>query len=664
MIPSNLRRLLEPESIAVVGVSADSSKHGARVVANLRSLGFAGEVWGVNPSRPEVEGIEVFASIPDLPAPPDLVVAAVPAAAAVDVVASAEGAGAVVVFAAGFAESGQTGLEESLRESARSSGVRVIGPNSGGVIRPGRGLAASFLTCLDRPPGQIRSGPIAVVSQSGGIASYLNNLASGRGEGLAATISTGNEADVDLGEAIDAVSGLDEVSVVVVVLETVRDGPRLFGAVRSCHEKGKTVVACRLGSGENSAHLLASHTGAMAVADKVMTGVLSSLGVSVATTPAEAYEVASIVAKSQPPAGRRVGIVTHSGGFAILLSDLAERAGLILPRPSADLADAMAPALDHGSATNPLDLGAIIGGPERFATAVDRFAGSGEYDVVLAVTSAHPPAHTDARASSLLDLQSPVPVVHLWLAGDQGEEGLRQLRAAGAATTDDPHAAVAALGALTRETNRAPLPEPIPGPPETWGLPPVLGDLAQTAHEAVLLADRLGFPVVVKAEADGLLHKTELDAVRLGLRTDDEVDTAFAHVVKQAAAAGWDSAHARVQPLRSGLEMIVGGVARQPLGPLVTVGLGGVSAEAVSDVVFSPAPIGVMAAMRLIDRLAGRRLLDGWRGSPPADVSRLAEIVSLVSRGIAGGSVVEFEINPLTWTGEEWVAVDWITVGG
>jgi len=503
---------------------------------------------------------------------------------------------------------------------------------------------------------------VAVISQSGGIASYLNNLAGSRGEGIAVTVSTGNEADLDLGEALDAVSGLDEVSVVLVVLETVRDGPTLFAGIRSCQAMGKTVVACRLGSGQSSARLLASHTGALALPEKILDGVLATLGVPVAATPEEAYDVATIVARSAPPQDPRIGVVTHSGGFAILLSDLAEQAGLDLPQPSARLAESVVASLDHGSATNPLDLGAVIGGPQRFAMAVSQFGDSGEYDIVLAVTTAHPPAHTGTRVSSLLDLDSPVPVVHLWMAGDQGEAGLRELRSGGAPVTDEPRAAVAALRALTLACDDSPSPEPIQGAPESWGVPNMLGEVATTSDEAVAVAKRLGFPVVVKAEADGLLHKTELGVVRLGLRDEGQVSTAFDDVTKAASLAGWSSAVARIQRYRPGLEMIVGAVAHETLGPLVSVGMGGVMAEVTSDVVFAPGPIGVPTAVRLIDRLASRTVLDGYRGGLAADVGHLAEIVSLISRGIAGGTVTEFEINPLVWDGAEWLALDWLVL--
>ena len=182
---TDLDRLLDPASIAIAGLSADQAKHGGRALGHLRRLGFPGTIWGVHPGVPEIDGVEMFVSISDLPHPPDLVISAVPAAAAADVVADAAGVGAVIVFAAGFGESGADGLalEEGLADAAASAGTRLLGPNSGGVIRPRRGLAASFLTCLDRPKEETRSGPIGVVTQSGGTGSYRHNLAAGRGGG-------------------------------------------------------------------------------------------------------------------------------------------------------------------------------------------------------------------------------------------------------------------------------------------------------------------------------------------------------------------------------------------------------------------------------------------------------------------------------------------------
>ena len=689
---SDLDRLLDPATIAIVGLSADPDKHGGRVLGHLRRLGYGGEVYGVNPRLPELEGVEVFETVAGLPQPPDLVVCAVPAGAVGEVADQSAGAGAMIVFAGGFSESGSDGrvVEEALARRARSAGVRVLGPNSGGVIRPSRGLAASFLTCLDRPARQVRSGPVGVVTQSGGTGSYLHNLAAARGSGLAVSVSTGNEIDIKLGEAVAAASQLDEVKVVLALVETVRDGPVFIESVRSSMDRGKPVVVCRIGTGAHGKTLMTSHTGAMAVPERVLEGVLDSLGVILAETPGEAYEIAEMIALTPPPAGDRTAIVTHSGGIAIHLADLAERHRVRLPAPGPELRARLEPLLDQGVANNPLDMGGIIGGPGRFAQVVEVIAHSGEYDIVLAVSTAHPPAHTEERVRSLASMpdgghevvplrsggtdaserservEGGVPVLHLWMAGDQAAHGLTMLRDAGIPVTEEPRAAIRGVIGLARlgQIPTVTPVEPLAADFEDWGLPLVEGEAVTNAADAVEVAQRLGYPVVVKVISPGLAHKTELGGVRLNLPDAQAVIDALAEVGAAARLAGVDVAGARVERYRPGLELIVGALVDPVFGPLVSVGMGGVLTELVDDVVFAPAPVDVAGARRMINRLRGRPLLDGFRGGSPADIDGLARIIAVVSRGLVGSAVEEVEINPVIWTGAEWVAVDWLVVTG
>ncbi len=662
---SDLSPLLDPGSIAIAGLSSDESKHGGRVLTHLRRHGFGGPIRGVNPRLPRVDGVDMYGSIGELPEPPDLVVAAVPAAAAVEVVAQCSGVGAVVVFGAGFAESGPEGavLQAELAHAAAAAGTRVLGPNSGGLIRPDRGLTASFLTCLDRPGDQIRSGAVAVVTQSGGTGSYIHNLAAQRGDGLAVSVATGNEVDIALGEAVDAVSRLDEVRVVLAIVETLRDGAAFIEAVRTAHDRGIRVVVCRLGTGVRARSLMTSHTGALAVSSAILDGVLDALGVVTAETPGEAYEVATLLAGAPVALGRRVGIVTHSGGAAILLADIAERTGLELPSPGEELQAAVAPLLDHGTADNPLDMGGIITGPARFAQAVDLLARSREFDVVVAVSTAHPPAHTPRRVEALVGLDRDFPVINLWMAGDQATDGLTALRREGVPVTEEPRAAMRAARGLVASTADQEHLAPIRGPVETWGIPLDRGALVSSAAEATKAATEIGFPVVVKAEAPGLSHRTDIGGVRLDLRGTADVERAFTDVVGAARAAGRQAASARVQRYRPGLEVIVGALVHPSLGPLVSVGMGGVFAELIGDVVFAPAPVGTTRALSMIGRLRSRPVLDGFRGLPPADVGELARIVSTMSRGILGSGVREIEVNPLIWGGDGWMGVDLMVAG-
>lgn len=659
---TDLDRLLNPASIAIVGLSADQAKHGGRVLAHLRQTGYVGTIWGIHPHTPYVEGVEMYESLADVPHPPDLAISAVPAAAIIDVVADAAGVGAVIVFAGGFGESGAEGLalEEGLAEAAATVGARVLGPNSGGVIRPARGLTASFLTCLDRPAEEIRSGSVGVVTQSGGTGSYLHNLAADRGGGLAVSVSTGNEVDIKLGEAIGAVSQLDEVKVIVAVIETVRDGETFIEEVDSSFARGNPVVACRIGTGTRGRALMTTHTGAMAAPAEILNGVLDSLGVVVAETPGEALEVAELMARVAPLTGDRVGIVTHSGGIAIHLADLGDRLGLNLPPPSSRLAALLEPLLDHGTATNPLDMGGIVAGPTRFAEVVAEFAGSGDYDLVLAVSTAHPPDHGDERVRALLALETETPIVHLWMAGDQARGPLASLRSAGAPIAEDPRAAIRAVAGLSRVASRRPRirPEPIRGEPETWGVPFVAGEIVESPGAAVAVAGRLGYPVVLKAVSPHLAHKTEVNGVRLDLGTETEVRIGYDEIV--AATKTFDIEGIRVERFHPGLEVILGGIFDDDFGPLVSIGLGGVFIELLDDVVFAPSPVDTEEAKEMIERLRGRVLFEGYRGMPSADVDRLASMVSLFSRGFVGSGFREMEINPLVWDGNYWVAVDWL----
>lgn len=680
---TGIGRLLAPRSIAIVGLSADATKHGRRVLNNLRSLGYAGEVWGVNPSCPEVSDVAVFATLAELPGVPDVIVSAVPAQHVSSVVrdAGAVGAGAVIVFAGGFAEAGEPGgsLQSDLSRAILETGVRVLGPNSGGVIVPSNGLAMSFLTCLDRPAEQIRSGGVGLVTQSGGTGSYIHNLAAAKGGGLAASISTGNEVDVGVADGIAALTDLDEVRAIGVVLETVRDGPAFLAAVRRAHNAGKRVVVVRIGRSDRGHRLMQTHTGAMARPSRVVEGVLSSLGVAVAETPEEMFEIAEILARTPPPAGRRAGVVTHSGGIAILLSDLAAGTPIELPVPGPALRSVLEPLLQQGSADNPLDMGGIIGGPQRFGEVVDAVARSGDVDLVLAVSTAHPPAHTAARVDSLLALSTPVPVVHLWMGGDVAAHGLAALRESGAPVTEEPRAAMRALAALVEPTLGQAAPavdstsdqSPVLATPmtehatkqlvESWGFATVAGEIATTADMAISIANRLGFPVVLKISSADIVHKTEVGGVAIGLTDAQAVASAFDDVMAAVRAAEPDASidGVLVERCVNGPEVILGALHDETFGPMVLVGLGGVVAEALDDARMALAPLGLTHARQMIDSLAGLRVLTNPRVGQPADLDALATLLVLLGDRVgADPSIGSIDLNPIVWSGSQWLVLD------
>ena len=679
----SLARLLSPEAIAVVGLSVDPSKHGGRVVANLKRLGFRGEVWGVNPGMPDVPGVEVFASLDRLPSSPDLVVCAIPAGAVPGTVRAAGTvqAGGVVVFAGGFREVGEDGaaLQDDLVAAAREAGVAVLGPNSGGVIRPSVGLAASFLTCLDRPASEVRPGPVGLVTQSGGTGSYVHNLAAERGSGLAVSVSTGNEAVSGLSDGIDALVELDEVKVIALVMETVRRGRAFMESVQRAHQAGKPVVACRIGSSPRGERLMTTHTGAMAAPSKLLDGVLDSLGVTVAETPEEMLAVAEVMARAGEVGGERIGVITHSGGIAILLSDLADRIGLELPQPSMALAGELAPFLQLGTAANPLDMGAIIGGPGRFADVVERFAASGEFDAVLAVSTAHPPAHTVERAEGLVALDPQVPVVHLWMAGDVADAGLQMLRAAALPVVTEPRAAIRAMGGLGRTLHRTVPSEtprtPMPAVPATehaakevlasWGLTVVEGGLAGSVDQAVALASSLGGRVVMKVSSPDIPHKTDVGGVVLGIGDPAAARQAYQQIVTGVSGLRPDARieGVRVERMTTGVEAIVGMITDRLFGPMVMVSLGGVATEGLGVERWGPAPVDPEYARRMVEGVAGLEATLGRRGDPGVAVRALSELVARASEHFVASGLLEVEMNPVAWNGERWEILDAVMRG-
>jgi len=387
------------------------------------------------------------------------------------------------------------------------------------------------------------------------------------------------------------------------------------------------------------------------------------------------YEICEILARTPTPMGRRVGVITHSGGIAIMLSDLAERTAIDLPPPGPTLRQTLEPLLAQGSADNPLDMGSIIGGAHRFGEVVKAFTDSGDFDLVLAVSTAHPPAHTRERVKALLAVESDVPVVQLWMAGDVGDEGLDAMRAAGVPVTEEPRAAIRALAALV-DTTQDPTAVTcdvvgIPEGPLTefaakrvardWGFPVVEGELATTEDEAVQAANRLGYPVVVKISSPDVDHKTEVGGVLVGRSDAASVAAAFHQLTVAVKTAMPDATIEGVLVERhiEGPEVIIGAMRDEVFGPMALIGIGGVVAEALDDARMAPAPIAAPHARRMIDSLSGLTLLAAPRRGSPADLDALAVLlVMLADRFAAEPSISSIDLNPVAWSGSEWLVLD------
>lgn len=689
----NLARLLDPSSVAIVGLSANEEKHGARVLRNLQQFGFQGDIWGVNPRGEDLHGVPTYATLSEVPGSPDAVVLAIPAARIHDAIVEAGelGAGGAVLFGGGFAEAGDEGaaLQRRIRDAARAAGVRLVGPNSAGIVNAADSAVMSFLTCLERPSEQLRPGPVALITQSGGTASFIHNLAAGRGSGTALTVSTGNEADVEVGEVLQYAVERPDVRCVALLLETVRTGPSFLAGARRALELGKPIVVCKVGVSDVGRRVMATHTGAMAGEQRRFEAVFDALGITSVTTPEELFDVAEILARVPVPHGDGVGVVTHSGGTAVLMADLLAGADATLPQPEAELQDALAPYLQLGASGNPTDLGGIITEPHRFGEVVRLFLEDDAYAIVVEASTPHPTAHTVDRVREMIDLaqRTDKPLINLWLAGDLGDEGLTLLREAGAAVSTSATGVARAVQGLIRfgAVRRRGVPaDPEPDPDvlarlrqqagrqlneadskevlASLGIPVMGNGLAPTPQEARALAERIGFPVVVKLASGDLAHKSELGAVALDVRDADAVEAACTRMLtaatEQAPRVPIDGF--LVEEFAPGVEMIVGLTRDEVFGPLVLVGLGGVYAEALDDVRVGLAPLDLDEAGRLVAGLQGSRILSGFRGAPAADIDALAEIlVTLSTVATAYGDVLaEVDVNPLIFADGRWRAAD------
>lgn len=693
---AGLDRLLRPESVAIVGLSTDPRKHGARVLSALRRFGFGGTVWGVHPKETEIDGVPTVPSLRDLPAGPDAVVLAVPGAQVPRVLedAGAVGCGGAIAFGGGFAEAGSDGaaLQVRARDAARDAGVRLLGPNSAGVIDASACVVLSFLTCLDRSPQSLRPGPVGVVTQSGGTASYLHNLAAERGSGLAVTVSTGNEADVGAGEVMETLVARPDVRAIALVLETVRDGPRFLATARASVEAGKPVVVCKIGRSRAGERVMRTHTGAMAAPWRRYLAVFDALGITVTGTPEELFDVAELMARAPVPAGGDVGVVTHSGGTAVLLADKLDELRVALPEPTPRLQRDLEPYLQLGAPGNPTDLGGIITEPGRYPEVVRMFAYDPAYAVVVAASTPHPREHARDRAAELAAIArtSTSPVLNLWLAGDVGAEGLRVLRGAGVPVTTSVDGMVRAVAGLVRfgEVRRRPaVPVAEPDPDVLAGLASLARDgtvdlteeegkraldllgyptlrraFVRTPDEAAKAAAGIGFPVVAKLVSRDVAHKTDVGGVVLDLGDGDAVRHACEAIDRNLRASTPDAAvdGYLVEEYAPGTEMVTGFVTDPALGPLVVVGTGGSLAEAIDDVALAVPPFGVERALDLIRSLRGYRLLRGYRGSPGADEDALAALVARLSHlAVTYVDVVEeIEVNPVVHANGHWRAAD------
>ena len=692
----DLSAIFEPTSVAVVGASEDPVKFGGRVLAYLSTRQWQGRVVPVHPRLSSVQGHKAAPDIASIDGTIDLAVIAAPQAVVETTILQCVAAGvrAAVVFASGYAEAGETGRQRQreLVATAARGGLRIVGPNCIGVVNARRHFAATFATMwLD---GWDAPGVVSIVSQSGAMASYFYVMLRDRGLGIATWCSTGNEGDIDVAECIAYAARDSGTRVVLAALEGVTDGARLLAALNEARAAGKPVILLKLGRSQVGRAAAASHTGALSGEGRIFDAAVRQAGAIVASTFSEAVDVAAAFVTAPLARGRRLGIVSASGGGGIMAADRAENVGLEVAELDHALRTKLDELLPGGNSRNPVDVTAmVLTDMELMVAPIALVAASPDVDaLVVFLTSAF---RTDIMVEKLI-ARLHAHGVHecgkpVMLTTTASPQGFARLHAAGFPSYVEPVHSVDALAILCNWRENAAqasvagsnvLFDPLQLPrhvvlPESldeaslltlfghYGIPVAPTARVTSQDAAIARAAEFGPVVAMKLSVPGLAHKSELGGVMLGIRNEAQVTQAWAAL--SAKAATFHGAEVTlpsviVQRQMLGVAELMLGMRRDPsFGAVIMVGLGGKWVEILDDVAIRIAPVDAQQANAMLQSLRGAPALAGARGQPAADLQAAVLAIVAFSRFAADASgVATAEINPfvLGRKGEGGWAVD------
>src|SRR3984893_7230633 len=690
----DLQPLFSPDSVAIVGASADTHTLRGRTTQFLIEHGYPGRIYPVTRSQPEVFGLRSYATVAELPEAPDLAVVIVPAAYVVQTLEECghKGVRAAVVISSGFAEErgeAAQARDEALRRVIESSGIVVCGPNSEGIVNPLKPLVATFSPVFHDPQQSLfplsgKSRAIAVSCQSGALTFAF--LSRGRPGQLRFTYqaSAGNQPCLEAHDYIDWLIDTGGADVFLAYLEGIR-GPTRFRAVADkAASAGKPLILAKVGRSEAGRRAAASHTGSLAHSGAVDDAIFRHHGIIRGEDLDHMLDIAAAFAFCKLPKGNRVAVITGSGGSAVWMSDILSAHGLELPVLEEELQQRLMALLpSYASAQNPVDGTAQAIHEVGYAKLVEIVRESKRIDTILLIGSLANEATAKTRAEELAEVtgttEQPI-LLSTYTTATEGamarfaEAGIpcytsmpscaRAIRAlvdyatfqiwrcqrkSAAATPpdvrDEVGCAFAAAGPVLTEAEAKALLARygVARPPEA---------LVTSADEAAGAAARLVGPVAHKVQSPDITHKTEAGAVALGLSGDGAVREAYQRIIGNAAEAQPDAAiqGVLVQAMAPrGHEIILGTTRDATFGPMLMVGLGGIHVEVLRDVAFAPVPINPDEALELIGELNDTALLDGVRGAPPADRAALAELMARLSRFASDHAdlIEEIDLNPV-----------------
>ena len=681
---SHIRYLFEPRSIAIVGASRDKSKIGYAVLKNIQSGGYRGRIYPVNPVGGDIEGVPVFRSILDIEEEIDVACITIPAKLVFGAVSQCADRGVkhCIIITSGFSEVGNFKEEKEIIDYARARGMRILGPNVFGVYSSQVCLNATFVS------GDIPSGHLAMITQSGALGLTLIGQASVENIGLSAIVSVGNKSDIDESDLLTYLCDQETTRIILMYIEGVRDGEKFIQAVKKTTWK-KPVVVIKSGRSEKGARAAASHTGSLAGSDEVFDDLIHQCGALRAESTKEAFSWAMILAGNQLPKGGNTVIITNGGGAGVMATDACEKYGVSLYDDPQNLKSVFSPVIPaFGSTKNPIDI-------TGQAAAVDY---TKAFDAALADSNIHTVfgIYCESALSPSADLGTIIEknflkyksrgklIVFSLFGGQQTADYVVSAKKRGVPVSDDVYDTASSLGAMYRykeylgshsDTDKIAdtkldtasitailsaarkkdrfflLAHEAQKIMNLAGIPIPKSIQVQTIQGAVEAAGTIGYPVVMKVVSKDIIHKSDAGGIALNLENEGEVVDAYGAILRSCKAY---VPHALIDGLdisemvKPGTELIVGARIDQTFGPTIMVGLGGIYVEVMKDVSFRSLPVHAGDIISMIKELRSYPLLLGVRGEKMKDVAAVVNVVTILGailRHCQG--ISDIEINPL-----------------
>lgn len=666
--------LFNPKAIVAVGASSNPSKIGGRIFRYTKDNGYAGRLYPINAKHHQVQGVPTLPAISDLPTDVDLAYVMVPAPAVAETMEklAEREVKAAIIFSSGFAEMNTEGIsaQQRIADIARESGMRVLGPNCMGAININNGMVGTFARTFDQglPP----PGVIGFASQSGAFGSYGLYLCLKRGLGINLWCTTGNEVDVDVAECLEYMALDPQTKVILCYIEGCRNKDRLIQALALARSCRKPVVMLKVGRTQLGAMAAASHTASLVGSDAVYDAVFRQYGVHRVNSIEELLDVAYVCSGGIFPKSNRVGLLSSSGGIAVLMADTANNFGLEAPELSQDAQTRLKQLIPFSATRNPVDMTAQATYNQMVVKDyIEVVLGQDNVDsLVCFLPPARTPEYRKMLPFELKRLRQQYPEKVLVLCSSERPREKQPYENAGFLVIEDPTRAlrsVAALYAYSRSFDQAQQAKPIESavliPKQAMneyeskkllanaGIPVISERLITSAQAACNAGQALGYPVVMKIASADILHKTEIGGVLLNLNTPQAVSDGFYTLMDNARKA---KPKARldgvlIAPMvTDGVETILG-VQRDPVfGPVVLFGLGGIFVEVFKDVAMRLAPFGEDIAAQMIREIKGFALLEGVRGRGPADIEALIRTLTMLSAFAAANAdrLESLDLNP------------------